>query len=114
MPTFKIAHLREQGVDLIIVPMERSFGNRSKSDQHAIIAQLQADAISAKLAGIITAVWDCGRGEMGFIAPQSWHLYFQSISLSWVDARLNRALYIFIGGAGDRAAVALDITKVAV
>ena len=26
MPTLKIAHVREQGRDIIIVPLERSFG----------------------------------------------------------------------------------------
>jgi len=114
MPTFKIAHVREQGVDLIIIPMERSFAYRPSSDQQAIIAQLQAYAISAKLAGTVTPVWDYGQGEMGFIAPESWHPFFQSIGLSWVSARLNRELHIVVGGKGDRAAVALDITKEAV
>lgn len=40
MPRFKVAHLHEQGQDMIIVPLESSFGRRISQDQHAIIADL--------------------------------------------------------------------------
>lgn len=109
MPTFKIAHIREQGVDLIVVPMDPAFGKLPKSDQHTIIAELQAQSFAAKLAGTVVTVWDYGRGQMGFIAPQSWHPFFQSISLSWLLAKLNRELHVFTGPRGDHAAIALDI-----
>jgi hypothetical protein len=114
MPIFKIAHIHEQGVDLIIVPMNRDFGDRPKSDQQAIIAELQAQCIVAKLAGTVVPIWDYGRGQMGFIAPQSWHPFFQSISLSWVSSHLNRELHVFTARPRDRSAVVLDIAKEAV
>jgi hypothetical protein len=111
MPAFKIAHVREQSVDLIIVPMDRAFGNQPKSDQHGIIAELQAQSVAARLAGTVVPVWDYGHGQMGFIAPESWHPFFQSISLTWVFKNLNRELHVFAEGTGDRAAVALDLSK---
>ena len=33
----KIAHLREQGVDMIIVPLETSFGRKLQTEQDEII-----------------------------------------------------------------------------
>jgi hypothetical protein len=112
MSTFKIAHIREQGVDLIIVPMDRAFGRRPKADQQLMIAEMQEQTIAAKLAGTVVPVWDCGGGQMGFMAPPGWHPFFQSINLAWVYAKLNRELHVFAGWAGDQAAVALDLNRV--
>ena len=109
MPTFKVAHIREQGVDLILVPVDRAFGNRPRSDQLAIVAELNALSHSARLAGTVVPVWDYARGQMAFIAPTRWHPFFQSINLSWVRSRLNRELHIFTFGTGGPAAIALDI-----
>jgi hypothetical protein len=92
MPTFKIAHIKEQGVDLIIVPLESSFGNLTSQDQHEQIAILQAHARAAKLAGTVVPVWDSG-GRMAFIAPTQWHPFFQSINLQRVAMSINRELY---------------------
>ena len=92
MPTFKIAHIREQGVDLIIVPLESVFGQKSKSDQDLAIAELQARATEAGLRGAVVAVWDSGGGRMAFIAPPKWHPFFKSIDLSFVAANINRSL----------------------
>jgi len=109
MATLKIAHIREQGVDLIIVPMDRTFGGRPTSAQRALVGELQAQSIGAKLAGTVIPVWDYGRGQMGFLAPQGWHPFFQSIDLSWVFANVNRELHFTT--AGDRLAVALDLPR---
>ena len=108
LATFKIAHIREQGVDLIIVPMGRAFGSVAVSDQQAVVAELQAQSMAAKLAGTVVPVWDCDGGEMGFIASQNWHPFFLSINLRWVLAHLNRELHF---SPGDRLAVAIDLPK---
>jgi hypothetical protein len=41
MTRLNVAHLRQQGQDMIIVPLESSFGSKSNSDQQAAIAELQ-------------------------------------------------------------------------
>jgi hypothetical protein len=92
MPRFKVAHLREQGIDLIIIPLDRAFGSKSQSDQQAVIDELQARAASAGLAGTVVPIWESG-GRMAFLAPPNWHSYFQSISLPFVAANLNRELF---------------------
>ena len=91
MPNYKIAHLREQGQDMIIVPLDASFGHNSQIDQQSIIADLQAHARGARLAGAVVPVWDCG-GRMAFIAPRPWHPFFQSLSLPAVIRNLNKVL----------------------
>lgn len=92
MPSLKIAHLREQGQDMIIAPLERSFGTLTNDEQQATIAELQARANAAGLAGIVVPVWDHGGGRMSFIAPPPWHPFFRSITLQFVFANLNREL----------------------
>ena len=93
MPRFKVAHIREQGQDIIIVPLESSFGYKSDSEQAAIIDELQSHARGAGLGGTIVPVWDDGGGRMKFIAPRPWHPFFQGLSLTSVYANLNRELY---------------------
>jgi hypothetical protein len=93
MPRFKVAHVKEQGVDLIIIPLESSFGYKPESDQQKIIADLQLHSRGAGLAGTVVPVWDSGGGRMSFIAPQNWHSFFASINLAWIWANVNREIY---------------------
>lgn len=92
MPRFDIAHIKEQGIDLIIVPLNNAFKFKSRKDQDEIISELQMRASNASLVGNVVPVWDNGNG-MGFIAPQNWHPFFKSIDLEFVEANINRELY---------------------
>ena len=92
MPRFKIAHIKEQGVDLIVVPLDRSFGLKSNDNQRGAIAELQVRSHRAGLRGRVVPVWDGGSARMTFIAPPNWHAFFKSVDLSWVAANLNREL----------------------
>ena len=92
MPSYKVAHIRKDGIDLIIVPMDKSFGFVSKESKEAVIAELQIRSAGAGLAGTVVPVWDNGGGRMGFIAHPNLHNYFRSISLSFVAANINRSL----------------------
>jgi hypothetical protein len=89
---FKVAHIREQGVDLIIIPLDSQFRFKPDADQQQTIAVLQACATSAGLQGTVVPVWDNGGGRMAFRAPQNWHPFFQGISLGFVAANINREL----------------------
>jgi len=89
---FKVAHIREQGVDLIIIPLDSQFRFKSDADRQQTIAALQACATSAGLQGTVVPVWGSGGGRMAFRAPRNWHAFFQSISLQFVAANVNRGL----------------------
>lgn len=93
MPRFKVAHIKEQGVDLIIIPLESSFGSRVLRDQQAAIAELQARASAAGLAGTVVPVWDAGHGRMGYVAPHNWHSFFNSLSLNRIFTSINREIF---------------------
>ncbi len=92
MTTLEIAHVREQGVDMIIVPLDRSFHHKSSSQQNAMRNEIQARAASAGLRGSVALVWEVSGGRMGFLAPPNWQNFFRSIDLGWVFANLNREL----------------------
>jgi hypothetical protein len=93
MPKFELAHIREQGVDLIVIPLDDSFRLKSEKDKNASVAELQARAASAGLAGTVVPVWGEAGGRMAFLAPQNFHSYFKSIDLLFVAANINRELH---------------------
>lgn len=91
METFEVAHIREQGVDLIIVPLAEAFDFKSVEEKRRITLALQVGARAAGLRGTVVPVWDsCGR--MAFLAPQGFHPFFRSIDLGFVLSNVNRQL----------------------
>jgi len=92
MPSFDVAHIREQGQNIIIVPMDRSFGHMTHQQRAEQAALLQQYAASAGLAGTVVPVWDSGGGRMAFLAPTPWHPFFRNVSLRFVAANINRRL----------------------
>ncbi len=92
MSQYKIAHIREQGQDMILIPLERSYGSRSNSEQNEIRDALQIYARSAGLAGSVVTVWDAGGGRMGFLGPSQWRPFLSSIGLNQVFASINKTL----------------------
>lgn len=91
MPTFNIAHLREQGDDVVIIPLEDSFDYRSDQDRHNARLEFQARSANAGLRGDVVLVWNSG-GRMKFIAPPNWLSFFQGASMDWVQANVNKTL----------------------
>lgn len=93
MPTFKIAHVKQQGTDLIIIPLSQDFRYKSDASKISVANELQIRASNAGLAGTVVPVWDNGGSRMAFIAPENYRPFFRSISLGWVAAHLNRELF---------------------
>jgi hypothetical protein len=92
MPSFQVAHIKEQETELIIIPLEASFGQLSEPDKRIHIADLQAHATAAGMRGTVVPVWDTGGGHMGFIAPFQWQAYFSELALTQVHALVNAQL----------------------
>ena len=93
MPRLKVAHVKQNDIDIIIIPLEPSFGSRTPQDQQRTLNELQIRAQSAGLAGTVVPVWDAGVGRMGYRAPLDWQPFFNSVSLQWVWANINRELF---------------------
>ena len=92
MPILKVAHVRHQGVDLVIAPLNSDFKYKTLQEQRSVINELQVRSRAAGLAGTIVPVWDNGAGRMAFIAPNNWHPYFSSLDLSAVWGSVNREI----------------------
>jgi hypothetical protein len=92
LPQFKVAHIREQNIDLIITPLESSFHHKTPREQEDILDELQTRATEAGLAGTVVPVWMIGN-RMGFIAPPNWHPFFASISWDDILASVNREIH---------------------
>jgi hypothetical protein len=92
MATYDVAHINEQGIDLIIIVVDSSFGLKTSGEQQKITVALQECAAAAGLVGTVVPVWDAGAGQMGFFAPTNWRPFFSSIDLAFVLANINGEL----------------------
>ena len=92
MPTFQVAHLRRDGQDVIIVPVDRFFGVRSSAEQARIQEAFQRSAVAADMPGVVVLVWEDASGRMAFRAPPPWHVFFESIDMVYVATDLNGSL----------------------
>jgi hypothetical protein len=92
MPTFQVASLRHEDRDVIIVPVDRSFGKRSPAEQARIQEAFQRSAAASDIPGIVVPVWEDTTGRMAFRAPPPWYEFFKSIDMVYVATALNRSL----------------------
>lgn len=92
MPTFQVAHLRRDGQDVIIVPVDRFFGVRSSAEQARIQEAFQRSAAAADMPGVVVLVWEDASGRMAFRASPPWHAFFESIDMVYVATALNHSL----------------------
>lgn len=91
MPSFNCAHIREQGVDLIIVPLDSSFGQKPRAEQHETINAMELAAKSAGLAGTVVPIWKNG-SRTAFLSPPNWAPFFKSISWNNILKSVNKKI----------------------
>ena len=90
--SYEVAHIHEQGQDLIIIPLEAAgINNLSEEKQFSVCDSLQFFASDAGLKGVVCLVWEVGT-QFKFIAPKKWHPFFKSINMDFVNANRNRKL----------------------
>jgi hypothetical protein len=91
MPSFDVAHLHEQGQDMLLFPLDHSFDSKPTGEKNSILAQLQMRANRAGLKGQAVAVWERGN-ETRFLGPPPWRAFFESIDMGFVLANVNREI----------------------
>ncbi len=69
VPKFKVAHLREQGQNMLIFPLDSSVHYKSDSDKSKILEELEIRAHAAGLAGGGAIAWEHGR-SLNFMGPR--------------------------------------------
>lgn len=96
METFKVAHLRLQGVsrpvDVMIVFVNYSVGRKTPAEQAAVANALQECSLSVGRAGNIVMVWQDPSGNYGFWARQDQHAFFKSVSYEHLLSKINGEL----------------------
>lgn len=92
MTTYKIAHIHEQGQDLIIIPLSNQFEQTAEEEKARLAVYLQGCSSSAGLRGHVVLVWPAG-SQMKFLAPPPWHPFIRSLTLPAIYRMLNRELH---------------------
>jgi hypothetical protein len=91
MPSFRLAHVKENGIDVIIIPMDHTFHNKPEQEKDQITGELQLRAEGAGLPGTVVLVWEHS-GKMYFIAPDNWHPFIKTLQYRNVLTSLNKTL----------------------
>ncbi len=91
MPRFKVAHINEQGQDMLIFPLDSNVHNKRDSDKEDILDELERRAHAAGLAGSAVIIWEHGN-HTHFMGPRRWHPFLEGLSMYEVQARLNREI----------------------
>jgi hypothetical protein len=91
MPALKAAHIREQGHNMIIFPLDQSFGRKSDRDRSTALAELERRAHEAGLAGRAVAFWE-GTNRTHFMGPRPWHPFLKGLSMNDVLASVNKQI----------------------
>ncbi|PWE39599.1 hypothetical protein C9I50_18180 [Pseudomonas prosekii] len=94
MARYRIAHIKEQGQQMIIAPLDSSFNSRSQDEKNDFMNAFQAAATSAGLAGRVALIWKSG-SMVHFMAPQPWHPFFRSQGIyQTIMSSINKELTI--------------------
>jgi hypothetical protein len=87
MQSFDVAHIRERGVDLIVVFVDQKVGRMTDEERNGILLRLSLCARSAGLAGFVVLSW-----PEGFFCNRRFHGFFQSTPYRALVAQRNRTL----------------------
>ena len=91
MPSFNVAHVNEQGQNMLLFALDNNFGNKSNSEQNSVLNELEARAHAAGLAGAAAIFWRHGSHEH-FIGPRPWHPYLRGLSVNDVVRSANKTI----------------------
>ena len=91
MPTFKLAHIREQGQNMLLFPLSGSFSHKSSREQQSILVELEDRAHAAGLAGRAAVFWESG-GRTHSLGPKPWSNFLRSLSLQAVLRSVNKSI----------------------
>lgn len=92
MPSYRVAHVNHKGRDVIIVPLDKSYGLQTPNEQEFFRSECQKQVLAHGLTGTIVPVWDVGDGRMAIIAPTEWQGFLRTLTMTDVVRNLNRVL----------------------
>jgi hypothetical protein len=91
VPRYSVAHIYEQGQDMLIFPLDREVHHWTSEQQNELLAELEWRANDAGLAGSAVIVWEYGN-RFYYLGPRLWSSFLGSIDMRWVRRNLNREI----------------------
>jgi class 3 adenylate cyclase len=92
MAKFSVAHIRSNGVDLILFPVSPEITGLSPTDQATVLKQAQSICRSAGLAGETIPVWQTATG-VKFFAHERFHQILRGhLTPEFLKANLNKEI----------------------
>ena len=91
MPRYPVATFQDEGVDLVFIPLESSFGDQPIAVQREWIAEAQIHVASSRLIGTVVPVWDAG-GHLGYLAS-CWTPFKSDLTLRRIGDMVNGELF---------------------
>lgn len=93
MATYKVAHLRaNDDENIIITMMNPAFGEQPPEEQKKIWEAFQACAVANKLTGTVVPVWDVGNGQLKYLAPKKFHQFLNTLTPNIIEHNMNRIM----------------------
>jgi hypothetical protein len=92
MADFEVAHLKIQGVDVVIIFLGREFDHKAESEQAQIHQSLQVCSAQAGLRGNVVLIWEDVFGRPKFRAPQNQRAFFKTVNVAELYAQRNKRL----------------------
>ncbi len=89
--TYKIAHTKSGGTNMVLVSVSSSFFRESQNTQQKWFTGFEQCSRSANLAGQVIVVANSS-GTFKFYGPKTWHKFMRTIDMDWVNARINKNL----------------------
>ncbi|MBP6020794.1 MAG: hypothetical protein KA735_15010 [Burkholderiaceae bacterium] len=84
----RMATFNHQGQEIIVVPLDCSFGDRPPWQRREALSHLQRCALKAGFKSPAAAVWRAG-GKLHFIAPDEWHHFLKNLTWNIIISNLS-------------------------
>lgn len=94
MLTFTVAYIRVAGADLILVPVDDTFGDWSHAEQLAAVAEFRRYAVKTGMTGTVAPVWKNAAGRGVFFVPPSLRPVVEVLTWEFVTGCINYRLGI--------------------
>jgi len=88
---YKVAHIREQGKDVIIIPISNINNNLTNEKLNEIRRVFQTQAIKTKLSGEVCLVWEFNK-QLFSLAPSQWKAFCANLNMRIVKQYINKEL----------------------
>ena len=88
---YKVAHVKHQNANMVIVLVSPRFFNGSSADQRRWFTGIEQCVRSVNLAGQTLLVTN-DNGRYRYYGPNAWHDFLRTTNINWVDARINKSI----------------------